>query len=138
MEKSQYRGYIQIRTFLGDDATKIFNDLRAFAGDLSPSYDTVRRWTNEFSSGKIDLSDQARSGRPIVEIHLKISSELKPLKMQILNEMEASTLLSRSTLQIIINQHLSMRKLCSRWIPHFLTEHQDSDLQAKSGKFRKQ
>ena len=67
MEKFQYRGYIQIRTFLGDDATKIFNDLRAFAGDLSPSYDTVRRWTNEFSSGKIDLSDQARSGRPIVE-----------------------------------------------------------------------
>ena len=53
MEKSQYRGYIQIRTFLGDDATKIFNDLRAFAGD-------------------------ALEGQ-LLKLHLKISNELKPL-----------------------------------------------------------
>ena len=131
MEKSQYRGYIQIRTFLGDDATKIFNDLRAFAGDLSPSYDTVRRWTNEFSSGKIDLSDQARSGRPIVETTPENIERVKAFinadPYCTYNEMEASTLLSRCTLQIIINDHLSLRKLCARWIPHFLTEHQKKE-----------
>ena len=41
--------------------------------------------------------------------------------------MEAGTLLSRSTLQVIINEHLSLRKLCARWIPHFLTEHQKNE-----------
>ena len=58
MEKSQYRGYIQIRTFLGDDATSIFKDLTKFAGDLSPSYDTVRRLKSKISFGKIDIKDQ--------------------------------------------------------------------------------
>ena len=41
MEKLQFRGYVQIRTFLREGATDIFNDLKALADGQCPSYDTT-------------------------------------------------------------------------------------------------
>ena len=67
MGNKNFRFYIKIRHFLGFDANTIFKELNYYAGDAAPSLRSVYRLVDAFKSGKQDLEDERRSGRPIVE-----------------------------------------------------------------------
>ena len=132
MEKTHFRFYIQVRTYLGEDATKIHKDLSEFAGDQCPSFSTVWRWRTEFSSGKKTIEDLPRLGRPIVETspdNIKlVENFINDDPYCTYDEMEAGTLLCRGTLERIVHDHLKLRNLCSRWIPHLLTSDQKKNV----------
>ena len=128
MEKEHYRFYIRTRTILGLNATDIHAELTAAYGPKAISYSTVQQWAKYFREGNMEVEDDPRSGRPI--------SKIKPENIQAVqnvieedphstyDDIEAETQLSRGTIERIIHDHLRMRKLASRWIPHELTANQ--------------
>jgi [histone H3]-lysine36 N-dimethyltransferase SETMAR len=125
MEKSVYRSYILVRHKLGINATTIFQELKSSYGDSSPSYVTVCRWIWRFDEGLEDLEDNPRAGRPITattDANVKVIRELIDNNPHITYaQIEAETSLNPDCIHRIIHDHLRMRKLTSRWVPHELT-----------------
>ena len=64
-QKEHVRFYIFTRMKLGDDATKIYGDLKAVYGESCASYHTVARWVEQFKNGKTSVIDEDRSGLPV-------------------------------------------------------------------------
>jgi [histone H3]-lysine36 N-dimethyltransferase SETMAR len=131
MKSENLRFYIQVRYKLGIALNEIYKELKTALPDNAPSLSTVTRWFNKFKRGVEDLKDQLRPGRPITET---IKVNIERVRAVIENdpwcsydEIEAETSLSRGTIHTIIHDHLKMRKLTSRWVPHELTEKNRQD-----------
>jgi histone-lysine N-methyltransferase SETMAR len=125
MEKEPYRFYIKTRTLLGVTAATIHEELTIAYGAQAISYSTVQKWSKFFREGNMEIEDDPRSGRPVS----KINSENIQLVQKVIDEdphstyddIEAETQLSRGTIYRIIHDHLRMKKVTSRWVPHELT-----------------
>jgi len=128
MEKEHFRFYIQVRTSLGETPTAIHQDLITFGGEKAISYSTVLKWHKRFKDEKMDIEDEPRIGRPVS----KVTEENIALVRSLIEEDPHSTYediqavlpLSNWTIQTIIHEHLRLRKLTSRWVPHELTPDQ--------------
>ena len=125
MKNENFRFYIQVRNYLRFDTISILNDLKSFLADEAPSLRTVDK------DGRENLDDHERLGRPIVETLPGNISEVQALVEQdpyiTFDEIEAETSLSRGTLFSIIHDHLKLRKITSRWVPHDLSEKNRQD-----------
>ena len=126
MQKSHYRFYIQIRLSQGADAKTIFNELKSFAPKHAPSYATVRLWFRKFRGGHKSLEDKPRPGGPVTKTTPANIDKVRDLIEEdpylTYDEIEAKTSLSHGTIHTIIHEHLKLRKITSRWVPHFLTQ----------------
>ena len=93
-------------------------------GDSAPSKTTICRWYAEFKRGRTDTEDAERSGRPnevvtpetIKKIH-QIIFENRKLKLR---EIADILKISCGSVFAILHEHLSMRKLLSKWVPCLL------------------
>ena len=93
-------------------------------GDSAPSKTTICRWYDEFKRGRTYTEDAERSGRPnevvtpetIKKVH-QIVFENHKLKLREI----ADTLKIYGSVYAILHEHLSMRKLLSKWVPRLLT-----------------
>ena len=90
------------------------------------SYDTVRRWKNNFESGVVSIKTAPQSGRPKIPSSKEIVSEIK----EIIEEYARFTVrdfarkvgIPLSTVHLILKKHLKVQKLFARWVPHLLTD----------------
>ncbi|GFT44493.1 HTH_48 domain-containing protein [Nephila pilipes] len=93
--------------------------------DKAPSYSTVKNWYNEFNRGRCSIQDESRAGRPkSVVVPEKINAVRELIKQDrhvTYREIEASLDISMTSINKILHEHLSVKKICSRWIPHNLT-----------------
>ena len=118
----EQRAYIKIRSLLGDTNTQIQIDLRKVYGDDNLSDSTIRRWSLLFREGQQSVDDDPRTGRPTTAT---TQTNIEKIK-EIINEDPHITLnsialrvdISKGKVHEIIHNHLGMRKLCARWIPH--------------------
>ncbi|GFU43197.1 hypothetical protein NPIL_190671 [Nephila pilipes] len=96
--------------------------------DKAPSYSTVKNWYNEFNRGRCSIQDESRAGRPkSVVVPEKINAVRELIKQDrhvTYREIEASLDISMTSINKILHEHLSVKKICSRWIPHNLTNAQ--------------
>jgi len=131
MKSENLRFYIQVRFKLGIALNEIFKELKAALPDNAPSLSTVTRWFKKYKQGSEDINDKPRQGRPITEttpVNIdKVRAVIENDPWCSYDEIEAETSLSRGTIQTIIHEHLKMRKLTSRWVPHKLTEKNRQD-----------
>ena len=79
----------------------------------------------------MEIEDQPRSGRPVSEtteenIEL-VRSVVEADPHSTYDEIEVETELSRGTIFNIIHDHLKLRKITSRWVPHELTPQQKKE-----------
>ena len=86
---------------------------------------TVRKLVREFQGGRADCSDLQRSGRPasistekISEVRALVQEDRRIAVDQVASQLE----ISHGTAWHILTENPCMKKLCSRWIPHVLTE----------------
>lgn len=128
MNKIQIRSYILIRHKLNKMPHEIHMELISSLGVGAPSKRTVARWVERFKNGNESVEDFHRIGRPITETN---SSNIERVRLLIeensrisIHYIEAETGLSYGTIERIIHDHLYLRKLSSRWIPHELSEAQ--------------
>ena len=93
--------------------------------DSAPSKTTIFRRYAEFNRGCTDTEDAGRSGRPnevvtpetIKKVH-QIVFENHKLKLR---EISDTLKISYGSVYAILYEHLSIRKLLSKWVPRLLT-----------------
>ena len=126
IEKSQYRFYIGIRQSQGADARTIWEELITYASHQAPSHTTVKLWFRKLRGGQKSLEDKTRQGRPITKTSPDNIEAVRHLVEEdphiTYDEIEAETSLSRGSIHTILHEHLKLRKITSRWVPHELTE----------------
>ncbi|CAF4576745.1 unnamed protein product, partial [Didymodactylos carnosus] len=100
-------------------------------GQDAPSYTTVQRWVQYFKTGGECLEDEQRPGRSITatsdENILKVKAVIESDPYATHDQIEEETLLSHGTINAILHEHLKLRKITSRWVPHLLTEKNKQD-----------
>ncbi|MDR3550226.1 MAG: hypothetical protein P4L31_02345 [Candidatus Babeliales bacterium] len=131
MEQENLRFYIQTRTFLGIRPNTIHQKLVLAHGPEVTSYSTVQKWSKLFREGRMELEDAPRFGRPVSETNEEnielVRSVIEADPHSTFDDIEVETELSHSTIENIIHDHLKMRKITSRWVPHELTSRQKQE-----------
>ncbi|XP_033254026.1 histone-lysine N-methyltransferase SETMAR-like [Drosophila miranda] len=105
------------------------DELSSLYGEKAPSKTTVYRWFAKFNSGRSSVADEFREGRPNV-----VSQNIDGVRELIVQdrhvtyrEIEASLHISSTSIHSILHEHLVVKKVCSRWIPHNLSLAQKKD-----------
>ena len=128
MDKLCLRSYIKTRWLLGLTATQIHDELTAAYGQGVVSYSTVAHWIDRFSSGRESLDDDPRNGRPlsiITQQNIDAVQDLVNDDPHISIDYIATILdISHGSVDTILKQHLGLRKISSRWVPHKLNQQQ--------------
>ncbi|XP_054737848.1 protein GVQW3-like [Anastrepha obliqua] len=126
MEKKEFRVLIKHCFLMGKntvEAKQLWLD--DHYGTSAPGKSTVIDWYADFKRGRTDTNDAHRSGRPnaavvpekIKQVHKLVLADRK-LK---LDDIADIVKISKGSVFTILHDHLSMRKLCSKWVPRLLT-----------------
>lgn len=96
----------------------------------------VRQWCIRFKSGRTNVHDEERSGRPSIvtdELVAKVDEKIQESRRLTMTELSFSfPQISRSLLHEIVTQNLGYHKFCARWIPKILTENHKNQRMAAS------
>lgn len=104
------------------------DQLTSTFGDEAPSKTTVYHWFSEFNRGRSMLTDEVKAGRPKSVVVPQNIEAVRKLIMDdrhvTYREIEATLGISMTSINSILHDHLAVKKICSRWIPHNLTKEQ--------------
>ncbi|GFS82437.1 putative DD34D transposase [Nephila pilipes] len=128
LNREHFRAIIFHNFRRGLSRQECFDELNSLYSDKAPSYSTVKNWYNDFNRGRCSIQDESRAGRPkSVVVPEKINAVRELIKQDrhvTYLEIEASLDISMISINKILHEHLSVKKICSRWIPHNLTNAQ--------------
>ena len=100
------------------------DELKSIFDDEAPSRTSVYRWYGEFNRGRSSLQNEFRESRPkSVVIPATIDAERQLIfqdRYVIYREIETTLGISGTSIHSILHEHLTNKKICSRWIPHNL------------------
>lgn len=124
--RENFRAIIFYNFKRGLTPKQCIEELRSTFQDEAPSNATIYNWYAEFGRGRTWLTDDFREGRPATSITQENIDAVRVLIEQdrhvTYSEIEASLGITATAINSILHQHLNVRKLCCRWIPHQLTE----------------
>ena len=87
---------------------------------------TINYWFRRFKDGRERLTDDERSGRSreaVNESNIeKVRQFIKNKSKSSVRYMEMELNLSATSIYRILTEHLGLRKVCSRFVPHKLTD----------------
>lgn len=93
-------------------------------GDNAPKKSTTRKWITRFRSGRDDVADEPRSGRPstsVCEENIDAVRNLIEEDRRITTDLVADTLnISVGSAYIFLVENLGLSKLSARWVPKLL------------------
>lgn len=103
-------------------------NLTSAFGALAPSLATITYWFREFKRGRSEVKDDPRPGRPptavtpenVIRVEWLIKEYRNITKREIQDELKVGS----QAVSTILHDHLKVRKVASRWIPHSLTQEQ--------------
>jgi hypothetical protein len=122
-----YRFYVYTETKRGQTPQQIILQLRAAFGDSAPCQTFVYKWAKGFQSGvRETVKNLPIPGRPI---SLRNPKNISRVYDFITNEPKSTVALvsesldlCKTTVRSILIEELLFRKVCSVWIPHFLSD----------------
>ncbi len=125
MSNIEYRAVIKFFTRKGLNAADISKELDNVYQDSAPSYRTVAKWVAEFKDPERGFEDAPRLGRPSTTItneNINAVEQIVMRERQISVRRVADELgIPKSSVHEIMNDHLGMKKVCTRWVPKLLT-----------------
>lgn len=128
LNREHFRAMIFYDFKVGLSRVRSLERLRNAFGDSSPSQATVYRWFREFQRGRGSLVDEERVGRPVTaatdENVLAVEQMLSEDNRVTYVQMQATLKIGSAAVKTILHEKLNVKKLCSRWIPHHLTNEQ--------------
>ena len=96
------------------------DELNSIFGDEAPERTSVYRWYGEFNRGRSSPQDEFREGRPKSVIIPETIDALHQLILQDHHvtdcEIEINLGISGTSIHSILHEHLTVKKICSRWI----------------------
>ena len=126
----EYRSVIRFLLLRRYDKQAIISELSAAYGEEAPP--RVYSWIQEFQSGRMDVTDRKSTGRPteIGDDHRdKLQRIVREDRRITKKELAEKLNVSYGTAVNLLSE-LGIRKLCSRFVPYFLTsEMRDRRLQ---------
>ena len=100
-------------------------ELHGVLGEACPSRSSIGAWYAEFRRERQSVEDEPRTGRPPTAV---TEENINTVRDLIESDPHITTLQMRNLLSIglgaletILHQHLKVKKLCARWVPHQLT-----------------
>jgi histone-lysine N-methyltransferase SETMAR len=112
----------------GLSVTQIHQTLVSDGIKDTPSLHIVRRWVAEFKHGNESLSHRHHTGRQVTSVTRANIEQVRLLIEEdpYLSIKRVSTVLSISvgSAHTILHDHLNLKKVCARWIPHLLSDEQ--------------
>jgi transposase len=125
LQKEHFRAYIFLECQRGRKPSEIYQQLQETHVNI-PSQPTVFKWCKRFREGRQSLNDDVRGGRPSTSSTPENVQILKGLIEEqprtSLRDLSETTGLSKDTIRHILTDELGLRKICSTWIPHHLSE----------------
>src|SRR5688572_17154745 len=126
LSRENQRYYIWVRWKNGKEATDIHQELVTAEGDKALSKRTIYRWIEAFEAGQSSIEDAPRSGRPreaITPSNVNIVENLIYSDPHITIEgIQQVVPISAGSIETILHNEISVRKVCAKWVPHVLTE----------------
>ena len=119
-QKTEIRSYIKCRIRLNIDSKQTFNELCDIYGPQTISMCTVFRWVKAFKAGKFSVEDVTKANIAAVKIVVEQDARLS------IKDIAKCTGISDGSVQTILKKRLDLRKVCARWVPHLLTEEQNT------------
>ena len=125
MEKSEFRVLIKHCFLMGKNTFQVKQWLYKCYLNSAPSETTVKRGYADFKYGCTNTNDAECSDHPksaaVPENTKKLHKIVLVDRKLKLHEIAEELKISEGNVFIILHEHLSMRKLCSKWVPHLLT-----------------
>ena len=125
--REQIRTIIAYNQLKGLSVDECYNDMVQVLHESAPDKSTVFRWYRNFNNGKTTVEDDPHGSRPItattpenIEMVKKLIEEDRKITCL---QLAAKVRISSERVFHIIHHHLKLR-VCTRWVPHFLTEYQ--------------
>jgi len=119
---------ILVQFRLGQSASECLQTLQVALGEEAPSLTMVHKWFARFRCGSVSLDDEDREGRPNMAITDTTVATVRRLldedRRVTVRELEKSVGISDSSIVSILHDHLGMRKVSARWVPHHLNPNQ--------------
>ena len=121
----EHRAVINLFTRKGLNATRISKELNNVYKDSAPSYHTVANWMAEFNNPECSFEDASRMGRPstiTTDESIEVVEWIGMRNRQVSVCRLAEELgIPKTAIHDIMNNHMGMKKVCTRWIPKLLT-----------------
>jgi histone-lysine N-methyltransferase SETMAR len=124
LEHQRYYTFVSWKN--GRTAIQIHDELVNAEGEEALSLRTIRRWISAFKNGDESISDKTRSGRPceavtpgnIAKVEELVSEDPHISTSELANQVGISC----ERIGHILHNELNLHKVCSKWIPHRLSE----------------
>ena len=125
MSNIEHRAVIEFFTRKGLNAIEISKELDNVYQDSAPSYRTVAKWVAEFKDPERAFEDAPRMSRPstiIANENIEAVERIVMRDRQISIRRLAEELgIPKTTIHEIMNNHMGMKKVCTRCVPKLLT-----------------
>lgn len=128
--EEEQRTVIRFLWLRGKKAKEIHEELKSVLGDGALCLRTVYRWIEHFSTGRTDVHDEPRSGRPSVISETVVDAAgvfVRENRSCTLDDIALEFDISHATAHSLVHNHLKMRKLLSQWVPYQLTDVQRTE-----------
>ena len=116
-----HRTVIKFSTWKGLNTTKIGKELDNVYKDSAPLYRTVAKWVAEFKDPERGFEDAPRMGRPST---ITADENIQAVEGIVMDDRQISIRCLAEELTIIheiMNNHMDMKTVCTRWVPKFFT-----------------
>ena len=126
LEREHFRAMIlyDFKCYLNESQT--LERLTQAFWDFATSRATVFRWFAESKRGRTSLKDEERNRRPtslVTEENISaVEALIKEDPRRTYKDIEGTLGISSPSVFTILHQHLRARKICSRWVPHHLSD----------------
>ena len=125
MSNIKHRLVIKFFTRKRLNTTEIGKELDNVYKDSAPSYRTVANWVAEFKNPERAFEDAPRMGCPstiTTDENIEVVERIVIRHRQISVRRVAEELgIPKTTIHEIMNNHMGMKKVCTRWVSKFLT-----------------
>ena len=124
MEKSEFCALIKHCFLMGKNTVQAKQWLDKCYSDSALSKTMVKSWYTDFKCSHTDTNDAVHSGRSNLTVVPENTKNL--LKLVLANyklklwEIAEELKISEGSVFTTLYEHLSMRKLCSKWVPRLL------------------
>ncbi|RVE43011.1 hypothetical protein evm_012323 [Chilo suppressalis] len=128
LQREHFRAMIFYDFKCGLKPDESFDRFRTAFMDEGPSNATINRWCSEFKRGRLTLGDEQRSGRPTTAVTeesvLAVKKKIQENRRITYEEIQHTLHIGSASVHKILHEHLCVRRIVSRWVPHNLTEAQ--------------
>ena len=126
-KKLRQRVVIQFLERSGKTARENCEELARVYGAAALKPSTVRKWTRRFETGREQVTDDKREGRPSTatgKIVSKVRERVLQNRRGTVRHLSEELHMPMSTVHRMLREKLKMRKLCSKLVPRSLTHEQ--------------